>query len=118
MKLLTLMVLIGNLSQSSFANSDDLILQTRVDSTSLNFLVDKTRLILNNADIKDGLDATVPIHDVMVDMHGLSNDPHMKNLQAIIKKTFKVDVEAAILRVRIPRIAYKIHSLHVNPNKL
>ncbi len=103
----------------SFAAKDDLILQTRIDPLSTSWLIDKTRVILNNTDIGDFLtDETTLDSDPYLTMDDLSSDPVFINVQNMISSVFHVDARSAVLRIRIPKIYYSVHSLHAKPKKL
>jgi hypothetical protein len=100
------------------AANDDLILQTRVDSPSLDFLIDKTRVIMSNDGMSDGLSGTTTFADINITMKDLLNDASYLALAGSIGKDFHMDVKNAILRVRIPSLTYKVKTVHVDPHQL
>jgi hypothetical protein len=114
-----LSVLAMTLAFQAHAANDDLILQTRLDQGSTSWLIDKTRIILNNADLGDGLEDTTSLdNDPILTMNELSTDPVFLKLQDLVTNVFHVDAKNAVLRLKIPSIYYKVHSLHAVPHKL
>ncbi len=98
---------------TAHAANDDLFIQSRIDHTSMNWLIDKTRLLMSHAQIKDGLTGTAELkEDSNFDLAALSNDPNYKKSQEVITQLFGVDFKTAKLRLRIPKIYYIIATVH------
>jgi hypothetical protein len=101
------------------AATDDLILQSRLDQKSLSWLIDKTRVIMANADLSDGLTNTVNLpDDPQFGLSDISSDPGFAEVRTLMTQVFHVDMAGAVLRVRIPKIYYKIASIKANPKIL
>lgn len=100
-------------------STDDLFLQTRLEQKSLSWLIDKTRLILANVKIDDKFAAEITIDkDPIFTMEGLSNDPDFIRIRDLMGSIFKVDAKNAVLRLRIPKLYYRIDAIHAKPLKL
>lgn len=107
------------LSLASSASAQDLFLQTRIEQRTMSALVDKTRILLNNAEIGDGMTGEVEaIDDVTYTISEFTNDPEYLKFRDIFSSVFKLDLANAIVRVRIPKIAYQIEKLHAKPNSM
>jgi hypothetical protein len=114
---LALTALIGILFQArALAASEDLFIQTRLDQKSTSWLIDKIRLLLANSELSDGLSSTTPLsEDTVIPLGDFSDRPEFRKMKETISKIFKVDTKGAFLRIRIPKIKYKVHSLHARP---
>jgi hypothetical protein len=116
-----LLIIFAVLSQTAALNvqaqtSEDMILQARLEQKSLSWLIDKTRLILANSHIDDKLNAETTIDkDPVFTMDELSKDPEFVAMRDMMSKVFKVDLKNAVIRLRIPKIQYKIDTIHANP---
>jgi hypothetical protein len=101
------------------ASSEDLILQSRLDQTSLSWLIDKTRVLMANASMSDGLSGTVDLsEDPSFGISDLTSDPAFTQVEALMTQVFHVDMAGAVLRVRIPKVSYKVESIHANPKSI
>ena len=97
----------------------DLFLQSRMDEKTFSWLIDKTRIILNNNEIDDRFagEADFP-DDPTFTMDELSQDPNYIHLSEMIASTFKVDLKKAVLRLRISKLKYKVDTIHATPLEL
>jgi hypothetical protein len=94
----------------------DFFLQTRLDQKSASWIIDKVRLILANANLSDGMTATTPLsEDTEIPLDDFSTNPEFRRIKDVISQTFKVNPKDAFLRIRIPKIYYKVHHLHARP---
>ncbi len=101
------------------AESEDLLIQTRLDQKSTSWLIDKIRLILKNSNLSDGMTDTTPLsEDTEIPLDDFSSKPEFKKIRETISNTFRVDSKGAFLRIRIPRIYYKVHTLHARPENV
>ncbi len=106
-------------SMAKAAPSTDLILQTRMDPNTASWLIDKTRIILNNTEIGDGLSDTATLsEDPVFTLDDLAGSPALDRVKEMVAKVFHVKVSGALLRIRIPEITYQILSLHAKPESL
>jgi hypothetical protein len=107
------------LQSPALAESEDLVIQTRLDQKSTSWLIDKIRLILRNSDLSDGMTDTTPLtEDTEISLDDFSSKPEFKKIKETISKVFHVDSKGAFLRIRIPKIYYKVHSLHARPENV
>lgn len=96
--------------------SEDLIIQTRLEQKTLSWLIDKTRTILSNVQIDDKLaDEVVIDTDPTFTMDDMSTDADFVRFRDLIANVFKVDLKNAVIRLRIPKIYYKIDTIHATP---
>ncbi|MBC7396989.1 MAG: hypothetical protein H7333_06055 [Bdellovibrionales bacterium] len=103
----------------TYAGPDDVIIQSHLDQKSTNWLIDKTRLILSNVDVSDGLTATVPLlEEPMIPLTDLGDTPQFRHLRQLVKEVFHVDFQNAAFRIRIPKIYYRVGSLRAKPTSL
>ena len=101
------------------AAPDDLIIQSRLDQSSLSWLIDKTRVIMANAEMRDGLSSTVSLpNDPQIGFSEISSDPMFAQIQALVSEIFHVNMTGSVLRIRIPKISYRIESIHANPKAI
>ena len=102
---------------SALAQSpDDLLLQTRIDAKSTSWLIDKTRLILSNVKIDDKLTGEVDIaNQPQFLLTEISQDPNYVRIRDLMGSIFKVDAKNAVIRLRIPKLAYQVQSIHAEP---
>ncbi len=99
------------------AAKNDLLIQTRLDQKSMNWVIDKTRLVLSNVDIKDGLTATIPlIDDSLIPLADIGDSEQFRQIKKRVTDVFHVSFKNAALRVRIPQIYYHVASLHAKPH--
>ena len=104
---------------SAGAAQDDLVLQSRLDERSTSWLIDKTRLILSNSEVRDGMTGTIALDDdTTFSVDELSHDPKFQQLKETIGRIFGVNPDASFLRIRIPHLYYKVHTLHAKPKNL
>jgi len=112
---ITLIALSSLLALNSVA-SEDLLLQTRLDQKSASWLIDKVRLILTNSNLSDGMSDTTPLtEDTIIPLDEFAEGDAFQRLKTTIASVFKVDAKGAFLRIRIPKIYYKVHTLHARP---
>jgi hypothetical protein len=99
--------------------NDDITLQTRLEQNTLSWLIDKTRLILANVQIDDKLsDEVILDRAPEFDMGELSNDADFTHMQELISSVFHVDLKNAVIRLRIPKVQYRIAGVHAKPISL
>lgn len=107
------------MTSQAFAATNDVIIQSRLDPKTTSWLIDKTRLVLGNVDIQDGLTATVPLpDDSLIPLSDLVATPEFRHIAQLVKQVFKIDVRNAALRLRIPKIYYHVAELHAQPTGL
>jgi hypothetical protein len=106
------------LSTSARAAPDDIQLQTRITRTSMAWLIEKTLLILNNAEIDDGLTGTTTIEDEILTLDEVTSDPAVEKVRTLVASVFRVDAAKAVLRIRIPKLSYQVHSLRASATRL
>ena len=112
-------LLVAFASSQAFGAPNDVIIQSRLDAKSTSWLIDKTRLVLGNVNIKDGLTATVPVpDDSLIPLSDLIGTPEFRRLAELSKEVFQIDFKNASLRIRIPRIYYHVAELHAQPTSL
>ncbi|NDG85732.1 MAG: hypothetical protein EBX52_11950, partial [Proteobacteria bacterium] len=98
---------------------DDLIVQSRLDGRSANWIIENTRLILANSDQRDGLSGTVSLDDESTfSMDELIHDPGFQQIKKTISRVFNLNVDSAYIRIRIPGLSYSIHRLQAEPRDL
>ncbi|MBS1957917.1 MAG: hypothetical protein JST80_00450 [Bdellovibrionales bacterium] len=98
---------------------NDIIFQTRVQTDTLNWLIDKTRVIMGNAQIEDMLTGETTIDtNPTFKLEEMTDDPNAIKLRDVFAETFKRDLKNAVVRLRIPKVFYQISSLIVNPKGL
>jgi len=98
------------------ASAQDLFLQTRVEQNTLSSLVDKSRVLLNNADIGDHLKGVIDFKDdITFSIDELIHDPDFLTFKDVFSSVFKLDLKNAVIRIRIPKIGYQIEELHAKP---
>jgi hypothetical protein len=118
-RLFALSITLILLQSPSRAESEDLLIQTRIDQKSTSWLIDKIRLILKNSNLSDGMTDTTPLsEDTEIPLGDFSSKPEFKKIRETISKVFHVDSKGAFLRIRIPKIYYKVHTLHARPENL
>ncbi|MBU6154960.1 MAG: hypothetical protein KGP28_11710 [Bdellovibrionales bacterium] len=104
------------LQTQAFSANDDLFLQSRLDQKSTSWIIDKVRMILVNSELSDGLtDTTTLSEDTEIPLNDFSDKPEFSRLKDMVSKVFRVDPKGAFLRIRIPKIHYKVHTLHARP---
>ncbi len=113
-----LTVLAISCSVEALAAPDDVLLQTRISRTSMEWLIEKTLLILNNAEIDDGLTGVTTIEDEILTLDEISTDPAVEKVRTLVTSVFRVDAAKAVLRIRIPKLSYKVHSLRASAKRL
>ncbi len=113
-----LTVLAISCSVEALAAPDDVLLQTRISRNSMEWLIEKTLLILNNAEIDDGLTGVTTIEDEILTLDEISTDPAVEKVRTLVTSVFRVDAAKAVLRIRIPKLSYKVHSLRASAKRL
>ena len=112
--LLALSLLMPNLSQAQ-----DLVLQTRLEQSTLSALVDKTRVLLNNSEIGDHMTGVVGLSDdITFNLNELVKSADYAKFKDLFSGIFKMDLNNAVLRIRIPKIGYEIKKLDAKPLSL
>jgi hypothetical protein len=84
----------------------------------MEWLIEKTLLILNNAEIDDGLTGVTTIEDEILTLDEISTDPAVEKVRTLVTSVFRVDAAKAVLRIRIPKLSYKVHSLRASAKRL
>lgn len=113
---LVLSLLSGLSGPSALAATDDLLLQTRLDQKSASWLIDKIRLLLINSELSDGMtDITELTESPVIPLEEFSDKPEWNKIKETITKVFRIDPKGAYLKIRIPKIYYKVHTLHARP---
>ena len=102
----------------SLAAPDDVLLQTRISRGSMEWLIEKTLLILNNAEIDDGLTGITTIDDEILTLDEITSDPAVEKVRSLVSSVFRVDAAKAVLRIRIPKLSYKVNSLRASAKHL
>jgi hypothetical protein len=98
------------------ATPTDLILQTRTDAKTTNWIIEKTRVLLANDSIDDHLSGTVPIDPIpLISLQSLEDAPNYAKLRDIMASVFNIDLKDAALRVTIPSISYKVDKILAQP---
>jgi hypothetical protein len=97
----------------------DIVMQTRTEKHSLNWLIEKTRLILNNAQVTDLLtgEATIDTQPVFV-LEEMTDQTEIFKLREVLARVFKTDLKTAHIRLRIPKVFYQLEKLLVDPKGL
>jgi hypothetical protein len=113
-----ILVLAFSLPLHAFSASDDVLLQTRISRGSLEWLIEKTLLILNNAEIDDGLTGVTTIDDEILTLDEITSDPAVEKVRSLVASVFRVDAAKAVLRIRIPKLSYKVHALRASAKRL
>ena len=112
--------LFGALVSPALAQTpQDILFQTRVEKGTLNWLIEKTRLIMGNAQVTDMLKGEA-IVDTMPTfaLEEMSSDPETLRLRDTFASVFKTDLKNAVIRLRIPKVFYQIDKLLVTPKGL
>lgn len=101
---------------SSSALAQDLFLQSRIEERTLSALVDKTRVLLNNSEISDGMSGELPYQDdVNYTLNEFTSDPDYLKFRDVFASVFNLDLANAVVRIRIPKVGYRIEKLHAKP---
>jgi len=101
------------------SHAQDVFLQTRMNQNNFSTLIDKTRILLANNDISDHLTGTVDVpDDILVSLNDLSQDSSYQTFESMISSVFNLDLQDSSIRIRIPKIGYRIDKLHVNPKSM
>ncbi len=110
------MIFLG-LSVPAFAGTTpDLVLQTRLSEESLSWLINKTRVILNDTHLPDGLAGTVKFSTpTEFTLENLSTDERYQKFMSMFAGLFHIDTTAAKLQLVIPEISYKIDTIYAKP---
>jgi hypothetical protein len=112
-----LFVLLLALAQPALAQ--DLLLQTRIEERTLSALIDKTRVLLNNAEIGDSMTGELDFNeDVTYTLNEFTTDPDYLKFKDLFSSIFKLDLSNALVRIRIPKIAYQVEKLHAKPHHM
>lgn len=97
----------------------DITFHTRVEKDTLSYLVDKTRVILNNAQVEDILTGEALIESMPTfTLEEMTSDPAMLQLRDVFASVFKTELKNAHVRLRVPKAYYQIKKLKVNPEGL
>lgn len=103
-----------------FSNrQDDIYVQSKVDGPTLNWLLDRTRTVLNNTAGTDYFTDTISLEkDTIFTYDELVKSNGFKDLAKLINSAFKTKIENAQLRLRIPKIFYQVEKARVNPTSV
>ena len=97
----------------------DLFLQTRLEERSTTWLIEKTRILLNNTHINDHLESEISLEEMPTfNLDEINHDPDFIRYQKAVASIFKIDLKKASLRIRIPKIYYKIDKIAADPLNL
>jgi hypothetical protein len=101
------------------ASTDDIILQSKVDAPSLNWVLDKTSVLMNNTNLGPMLSGSADLSSIPdFTFAELVDDPNFVKLVASIGEVFHVNTDQATLRITIPKIYYNIHKLTADPQSI
>jgi len=101
---------------STSAHAQDLLLQTRIEERTLSALVDKTRILLNNAEIGDHMTGELEYKDdITFTLAELASGAEINKFKTMFSNVFRMDLNNAVLRIRIPKIGYQIDKLTAKP---
>ena len=113
------MIILALLLLSSTANAQDIFLQTRLEERTLTALIDKTRVLLNNSNIGDQMAGEIAFKDdINFPLDEITTDVDYPKFRDLISTVFKIDLKNAVIRVRIPKIGYKVEKLSAAPLNL
>jgi hypothetical protein len=106
-------------TNSYAGTTDDLLLQTKTNPASLDWIIDRTQVILSNSAPGPTVSGTTTIDsDPVFTMHEMVDNPSFIKLQTTMSQIFHADLNDAVLRVRIPSISYEIGSIQISAKKL
>jgi hypothetical protein len=116
--LFTLLLLVtGAASQAQ--TPTDITFHTRVEKSTLNYLIDKTRVIMTNAQVSDILTGEAIIEATPTfTLEEMTSDPDLMQLRDVFAKVFKTELKGAQVRIRVPKAFYQIEKLLVTPKGL
>jgi hypothetical protein len=96
--------------------AQDLILQTRLEKNTLDALIHQTRTVLNHTKIGDMLKGETELNrDIFYTLAELTKSQNYTKFRQIFSNVFKIDLNHAKIRIRIPKVSYEVETLSVSP---
>ena len=96
--------------------AQDLILQTRLEKNKLDALIHQTRTVLNHTKIGDMLKGETELNrDIFYTLAELTKSQNYTKFRQIFSNVFKIDLNHAKIRIRIPKVSYEVETLSVSP---
>ena len=112
----TALILSLALLQTSSAKAQDLLVQTRIESGTLNGLIDKTRILLKNNDVADGLSGRLDLNEeVRFTLDELTQSDNYRKFQEVFLSVFGLDLKHAQIRMKFTKLDYRIDKVRVMP---
>jgi hypothetical protein len=104
------------LIHGSVAKAQDLLVQTRIEAGTLNGLIDKTRILLKNNDVADGLSGRIELNEeVRFTLDELTQSDNYRKFQEVFLSVFGLDLKHAQIRMKLTKLDYRIDKVRVLP---